>query len=138
MRRAVVLTFVALGAAGLWLGRGPRPRQPARIVPAPARADVVARDVPPGAVGGRPSDVVPLDAAPRPRSLRGTRVDGGLAVDADGRFLPTRDARRLFDYFLTATGEATDAEVRTRIEREIARRLPPDAAREAGRLLERY
>lgn len=82
----------------------------------------------------RPAD----QTARRPRSLRGTRTDGGLLLDTDGRFVPTLEARRLFDYFLTTEGEAAPEAVRARIVREITRRLPPDAARDATALLDRY
>ncbi|MCC6763902.1 MAG: lipase chaperone [Deltaproteobacteria bacterium] len=137
MRRALFLALVALAAAGAWIGR-PRPAAhedglgarraapPARDGAAPAPADPLA---PPLAAG---------DTLPRPRSLRGTRVDGGFVVDADGRFVPTIDARRLFDYFLTATGEVAADALRSRIVREIERRLPPQPAAEAVALLDRY
>jgi len=75
--------------------------------------------------------------APAP-SLRDTEVDGALVVDASGRFVPNREAIRFFDYYLSATGEETAAQIRARIEAEIARRLPPDAARAARDLLDRY
>ena len=76
--------------------------------------------------------------AGRPRSLRGTRIDGGLAVGADGHFVPGPEARRLFDYFLTASGEEPPDRTRARIVAEIARRLPEPAASEAVALLNRY
>ena len=75
---------------------------------------------------------------PRPRSLRGTRVDGGLAVDAGGRFMATPDARRLFDYFLATAGEEPPERIRARIVAAIEQRLSGDAARDATALLDRY
>jgi len=75
---------------------------------------------------------------PRPRSLRGTRIDGGLAVDASDHFVVTPDARRLFDYFLATAGEERDADIRARIVAVIDRRLSGDAARDATALLDRY
>jgi lipase chaperone LimK len=93
----------------------------------------------PGASGATPSTVLPSERpARRPRSLRGTRTDGGLLVDSDGRFVPTLDARRLFDYFLTTEGELEPEALRARIVREIEHRLPPAAARDAAALLDRY
>jgi lipase chaperone LimK len=59
-------------------------------------------------------------------------------VDADGHFVPTLDARRLFDYFLSATGEEPSEALRARIVREIERRLAAEPAREALALLDRY
>ncbi|MCC6848552.1 MAG: lipase chaperone [Deltaproteobacteria bacterium] len=133
MRRAALLALAALAAAGVWLGRPrPVPRETGRASPA-ARDGSAAAPADPLALPGAGGD-----ALPRPRSLRGTRVDGGLVVDAAGRFVPTIDARRLFDYFLTATGEIPDEALRVRIVREIARRLPPPAAVDAIVLLDGY
>jgi lipase chaperone LimK len=73
-----------------------------------------------------------------PASLRGTAVDGALELDDLGRFVPTREAIALFDYFLTASGEEPPETIRARIVAEIAARLPPDAADEAVALLDRY
>ena len=73
-----------------------------------------------------------------PASLRDSSVDGELLVDASGHFTPTPRTLALFDYFLSATGEEPAAQLRARIEAEIAKRLPPDAAREANAFLDRY
>jgi lipase chaperone LimK len=73
-----------------------------------------------------------------PASLRDSEIDGELALSPDGRFVPTRDALRFFDYFLSATGEEPLAQLRARIEAAIAQRLPPPAARDALALLDRY
>ncbi|MEB2286299.1 MAG: hypothetical protein B6D46_08090 [Polyangiaceae bacterium UTPRO1] len=138
MRRALIPALVALAAAGVWLGR-------LRLAP-PAPGGGAASAAPrahdldtPGPSALRASTGGPDAAVPRrPRSLRGTRVDGGLVVDASGHLLPTIDARRFFDYFLTATGEVPDEELRARIVREIGRRLEDPAAGEAIALLDRY
>lgn len=130
------MTLVALAAAGVLLGRsGEIPETP----------DSAAPPIAPDASGpqdhtGDPSgfDRDPSSGLTRPRSLRGTRTDGGLAVDANGRFVPTIDARRLFDYFLTASGEVPDADLAARVRQEIARRLAAEPAREASALFERY
>src|SRR5882724_6410971 len=115
MRRAVVAALVAGVAAVVLLGR-------ARVQPV-GRSATTERGAP-----GRPDSLddtavtATSDATPargRPRSLRGTRIDGGLVVDADGRFVATIDARRLFDYFLTASGEVPADLLRARILREI-------------------
>jgi lipase chaperone LimK len=76
--------------------------------------------------------------AGRPKSLRGTRIDGDLELDPLGRFKATVNARRLFDYHLTASGEASLDAIRARIVAVIERRLPPEAARDAVDLLDRY
>ena len=96
---------------------------------------------PPSPAVARPVDAAPPAApaaSPLPGSLRGTGVDGALEIGPDGHFLPSPSALALFDYFLAARGEESDAALRQRIEAEIARRLPPTAAAEARAFLERY
>lgn len=77
-------------------------------------------------------------AAPRPGSLRGTDVDGGLVIDAEGHFVVTRDAIEMFDYFFVASGEESDEAIVRRIRAEIERRLPPGEREAALALLARY
>jgi lipase chaperone LimK len=117
---------VALLAGALWLAR--RGASPAPD-PLAARAEAVreaAQASPPPA---------PPDAPVA--SLRDTEVDGHLALDGD-RFRPDRAALRLFDYYLSASGEEPETSLRARIVAEIERRLPPAAAREALAFLDRY
>jgi lipase chaperone LimK len=76
--------------------------------------------------------------APFPASLRGTRVDGSLAVDAEGRFRATPDTLRLFEYFFSASGEEPDSVIRGRIALQILDALPGAAGGEAMALLDRY
>lgn len=137
MRRLLLAALVVVLGAAVFLSR-------------PARAPVErGADAPPAVLAPEASQVA--DGAPilpgrgadrpglaRPRSLRGTRVDGGLLVDENGRFVPTLDARRLFDYVLTASGEVSAEALRARIVHEIERRLPPGAVTEATALLDRY
>src|SRR5262249_56530534 len=99
---------------------------PRCAVPGSGPAPAATRDDPGATLG------------PRPRSLRGTRVDGGLAVDAGGRLMATPDARRLSDYFLATAGEEPPERTRARIVAAIERRLSGDAARDATTLLDRY
>jgi lipase chaperone LimK len=138
MRRSlrVGLAVAVLGAAAIGLtrrGDAPIGRHagPSRVT-ASATGDEMAGGTTSGAA------LPPDPSARRPRSLRGTRTDGGLVVDADGRFVPTLEARRLFDYFLTTEGELPLDALRARIVRAIERRLSPDAARDATALLDRY
>ena len=115
--------------------------------PAEAPRDSVNDPVAPPAAERRGLDAAPdpssaaaasaTSLAPRPRSLRGTRVDGELTA-VDGRLVVTDATRRFFDYFLTATGEESPEAMRARIVAAIARRLPPAAARDAEALLDRY
>jgi lipase chaperone LimK len=73
-----------------------------------------------------------------PDSLRGSEVDGRLAVDAAGRLLPGPGLLQLFDYFLAASGEEPEAVLRDRIVRTLRSALPPLAAAEATKLLDQY
>lgn len=80
----------------------------------------------------------PIDCGRRPASLRGSDVDGSLALDAQGRFVPTPGARLLFDHFLTATGEEPLEAIRARVAAEAGARLPEAAAADAVRLFDLY
>ncbi len=73
-----------------------------------------------------------------PPSLRGSDVDGALLVDGYGHFLPSPSALALFDYFLAASGEQSEAQLRWRIIAEIEARLSPEAAFDATLLLDTY
>lgn len=133
---ALVAACIALGWSLGGEERGPSPR----AVSAPA---VVGRAAPgelapaPNSAGD-PALRGSVAQQPLPRSLRGTQVDGGLTVDADGRFVPTADALALFDYFLAASGEESEAAIHARIVAEIHGRLSGEAARDAEALLDRY
>lgn len=138
MRRTTLFALAALLAAGVLFLVRSRPAPDGLVRhDSPTLAAAPAVDDGDGDASGDLPDAAGR-ARDRPHSLRGTRTDGGLVTDADGHFVPTLDARRLFDYFLTATGEISNDTLRTRIQQEIARRLQPAAAREATALLDRY
>jgi len=129
---AAAAALLALGI-GLALARsGERQAEPvSAAVPSLATS---AAPPPPAAA---PAPAAPI-AEPLPASLEGTRVDGDLRLDAEGRFVPGPEALLLFDYFLSATGEEPDERIHARIVAEIRRRLPPAAAGDAEALLDRY
>ena len=77
-------------------------------------------------------------SAPLPHSLVGTDVDGALPVDARGHLVLGPEVIRLFDYFLSATGEEPDELIRQRVLAEIQRRLHEPAASEARALFDQY
>jgi len=133
-RRALAIVAAAVLAVVALRARHPAPPAPGAASASRSAALDETRTT------AAPSDgpQAPSAKPGRPRSLRGTRVDGGLAVDADGRFVPGPETRRLFDYFLTATGEEPPERTRSRIVAEIERRLPPSARAEAVALLDRY
>ena len=72
------------------------------------------------------------------RSLEGTVPDGRIEASAAAEFVAGVELVQLFDYFLSATGEKPLDAIRAEIERELERRLKPDGAAEAKRLLGRY
>lgn len=115
----------------------------------PGRED--ARSAAPAPLPPKKAPAKPARAAPRPEtasaeaapgelpaSLSGTEVDGGLDVGPDGHLLLGPRALALFDYFLSASGEESDAAIRARIEAYARAHLDEPALGEALDLLDRY
>ncbi len=71
------------------------------------------------------------------RSLEGTGPDGNIAAASNAE-VANAELVRLFDYYLSAVGEKPLDTIRAEIEHELDRRLKPDAAIEAKRLLRCY
>lgn len=90
-----------------------------------------------GAVGD-PVEFGGVAAGPLPQSLEDTAIDGWLGVDDGGQLVITPGARWFFEYFLSATGEESSAQVRARIIAALRERLPPAAMSDAIALLDRY
>ncbi|MCW5889116.1 MAG: lipase chaperone [bacterium] len=133
MRRGGLVLLALLALAG-WLV----------VRDAPPAGEVAGdAEVEPEAGGTKPSPRAarapsPTPPGKRPASLRGTRPDGKLELDAQGRFRPSPLARLYFDYWLSVAGEEPAAHTRRRIVNGIWRRLPPAAAAEAEAFLDRY
>lgn len=129
--------LVGLIGVALWSGLDALPG-----IDAASDAQTVGRGWSELSAGRDPSSGIrpPRGAAvsERPASLAGTEPDGALVVDSEGRFRPTADAIDLFDYFLSAQGEESDARLRERIVLEIRARLAGPAAADAEALLEIY
>jgi lipase chaperone LimK len=87
---------------------------------------------------GAPSEPDDPRPAALPASLEGTDPDGDLRADAAGHLVIDRELRRLFDYFLAASGEEPIATMRARIIAVLRARLPALAADEAIDILDRY
>ena len=139
MARRLVLAIaggIALVVLVAWRGgRAPAHRLPpratlpgatdvARVAPAPAPTLAGQRAAPP--------------PAGLPTSLEGSEPDGAIAADAAGHLIVDIELRRLFDYFLAATGEEPVATIRDRIIATLRQRLPELAASEAIAILDRY
>lgn len=137
MRRALALpAAVGVLALAWWAAPPSQDRHAPGPAPAPPVPAVLDAALP---SGGRDAPAASAPSiAPLPESLRGTEPDGGLPVDEHGRFVEGPDALAFFEYFHAALGEESAAAVADRIRREIVRRLPPDAARDALAFFERY
>ncbi len=146
MKRRAWFVAVLFGAALVLAGAATVLRRTEwRPTHRPTLPDVTARRVDPlpvmavqarAAARAQTTDKAASDVLPA--SLDGTDVDGALAVDAQGRVLVNPETRAFFDYFLTATGEESPAQIRARIVAAIESRLPRDAAHAAIDLLDRY
>jgi lipase chaperone LimK len=151
--RRFALVVCVVGAlvvvvGGLRLLRARRATELGRRVPSaetnPAAAIKAAQQVPVfepprGSPPHRPATPAPPgDTGALPGSLQGTDVDGWLGVDDDGHLVVTPGARWFFEYFLSASGEESLEQLRTRIVAEITKRLPAAGARAAIDLLDRY
>lgn len=131
LRALAAVAVAAVGAGAWWSGRA---------VPAPEREGAPVRPAVATAPPARAPQAAPptaADPALAP-SLAGTRVAGGLPVDAGGHLVVVPEVRELFDWFLAAGGEVPPEVLRARLEAEIDARLAPPADAEARALLGRY
>lgn len=135
----VPLSAVALlGVFGLvWFGAlvpGPEEPEEPTTDEAVERALDNAADAPAGPEEDAGEDET---RPPLPASLEGTEEPKGWRADADGNWEVTPALRNLFDYYLTALGEAPLDELVGHI-REALSELPEEARREAKAVLRDY
>lgn len=71
-------------------------------------------------------------------SLRGAAIDGELSFDADGRLTADLGLRRLFDHFLSLSGEFSLADMRRLIDDTVRSMHGDAAADQAAGWFERY
>ena len=71
-------------------------------------------------------------------SLKGTRIDGSLKADAQGRLIVDLETRDFFDYFLNTVGEVEEGEAIKQIRQLAEAHLPESAVMQAMDLLEHY
>jgi hypothetical protein len=148
MRRALAVLGITVAAWLLLLARssGPGPVHSAKDPGERKTASAPLSEHVALAVDAVPSPPAPAiaplpsreDEMPRARSLRGTDIDGDLERDDRGRFLPTRQAVRLFDYYLSAEGEETDEAIAAHVLAYARRRLGEEEAQRAARLFAEY
>ena len=72
------------------------------------------------------------------RSMEGSNGDGDARQNEDGDLIVSAELRLLFDYYLTATGEKSLAQIRAEIDKVLDQKLKPKAAAQARHLLGRY
>ncbi|MDZ7812028.1 MAG: lipase chaperone [Ideonella sp.] len=89
---------------------------PAANAPGPAMATWLAQDSP----------------------LRGSSVDGGWSVNAQGQLVPDIALRRRFDYFLQLLGQQPIERISALVQTQAEQALSPAAAREVMQLWQRY
>ncbi len=137
-RGAGVLLVVVLAAALVVRhGRHAPPAPPAPSTPPPAeRMHAAEPAAAPGPTAAPTARIEPPAALPG--SLEGTDPDGALRVDDAGHLVIDLELRRLFDHFLSATGEEPLATIRARIVAALHARLPATAEAEAIAILDRY
>ncbi len=90
---------------------------------------------------GAPSPLIPLPHSGRGRQLRtfeGTEVDGRFSVGKDGNLVVNEETRRVFDYYLSALGEVSLADVERLVFGEIEQKLAGKAVAQAKELYRRY
>ncbi|GHG63020.1 hypothetical protein GCM10012319_02230 [Comamonas sp. KCTC 72670] len=139
---AALCALLGAGVFSWWKARAtPPPPGPAVTTASPTsapppRSGVAVPRTPPPAPGAVDAEA-PLP--PMPHSLQDTEEDGAVRVDASGHLVVTPDLRRLFDYYLSATGEEDLSVIRARILASLrAKDLPASAMDEAVRLLDDY
>lgn len=71
-------------------------------------------------------------------SLMGTDADCSFELDNQGKLIATMGLRRCFDYFFSALGEKSEAQLIADIRRQLEIKLPPSARPYALELLGKY
>lgn len=112
---ALLATGVAVIVLGFWAGRQ-------MMAPPPVAAPELPRTDPSAFV----------------RSMEGTKPDGNLKVTASDGLIVDAELGHLFDYYLSALGEKSLDAIKVETERELDRKLSPQAAAAAKRLFRQY
>ena len=138
---AVLAAALLAGWWGLRAGspaNSPSPRQsgapPASLAAPPAQERRGTATVP-------RVDAAPLEALLarlQHSSLRGVEPDGELSFDSAGRLRADAGLRRMFDHFLSLTGEFAEAEITALLLEHVRRRNGADAAAQVAEAFGRY
>jgi len=125
----VAVAFVAAAVLVMWIVG---PERPPEVAPTPPSPRVEFGEA------AEPSGEERKSADRTLQGLKGTTPSGGLDVDEAGHFVPNRNALLFFQYFLSASNEATPDELAEHMRQAIAARLAPPADAEAADFLARY
>jgi lipase chaperone LimK len=120
MACAAVLAIAAIFAVGRWF-------ETPRLWAAPVVSSGPASRISDPDLGGERNAVADPAAVVAGDSLRDTDVDGVVRLDAQGQPIPDRELRRLFDYFLSRSGEQSPEAIRSALLEHLQSRLAPPA-----------
>jgi lipase chaperone LimK len=147
---AAVAAFAAFGGA-LWLRTAAEPATAPSFSPTRATSDAL-RDAPDAGNAAGPLAALattrrtPAAADPIERlrdrlaasSLRGAEADGEVSFDADGRVRADAGLRRLFDHFLSLSGEFAPQDITALLLDHVRRLHGEQAALEVAEWFDRY
>ncbi|HET7843915.1 MAG TPA: lipase secretion chaperone [Xanthomonadales bacterium] len=135
--RLLALAALLLAAVCLIAGLRTQPVQATIAVAPRALPSPVPVTSPPAQRAGTAAGVALVDDVLASTSLRGSEVDGALRF-ADGRLLPDRELRRLFDWWLALDGELAPAAIRAALAQWLATRFGGVDAQRVLDLFDRY
>lgn len=132
----IPVAVVVLAAVAWFVSTAPDPETPAGQV-AGSTADDSGRVAEAFEAADDAREADPGEPPALPPSLRGTEEPDGWRAGPDGDWRVTPELRHLFDYYLTALGEAPLDELVAHIQGALAE-LPPQARRKAEAVLRDY
>lgn len=144
-RRALEALAIAALLGALWVSRRlrsgeQRPHHPGHIASAFAASPRAGEK--PAAISAEAEAVATVHdaahASATPPSLQGAEADGAVGWNPDGTLRLDRGLRRRFDFLLAGLGELTLAQVRARLERDVASVAPADRAARVMEAFDRY
>ena len=137
--RSLFLSVAMLGIATLgfiWYANGSRSVSAGHQNIAAAGSDSI--EAPKAALTKRnpvsPDSEFSLDKS----SLRGTEVDGGVTLDANGQVVLDPGMRRLFDYYLSLMGERELFQIRSLLKDYLLGKYSPASTDAALKFFDRY
>jgi len=144
-RRALGVLAIAALLGAFWASRALRSGEQRTHHPgheASAFAASQRARAKPAAIAGAAVAVADVHDAPgapaTPPSLQGAEADGAVGWNPDGAVRLDGDLRRRFDFLLAGLGELTLAQVRARLERDVASIAPAERVARVMEAFDRY